>query len=174
MYHLPSNRASKKERQGSSMRQGLNIVTMVLGAVVAAAGMATAILSIINISTDPEERETARHFFAEHAGFSFFFISFFFSSCRIIAVRVFFEKEAVSASGGLFSERKTKKKKTKGETRDPSFSISGAFNLCTLWGRVRLFRLSFVKSLRHSGYFSSSLIRMNNVLRSSLVELLFE
>ena len=51
MYHLPSNRASKKERQGSSMRQGLNIVTMVLGAVVAAAGMATAILSIINMGT---------------------------------------------------------------------------------------------------------------------------
>ena len=33
------------------MRQGLNIVTMVLGAVVAAAGMATAILSNINMGT---------------------------------------------------------------------------------------------------------------------------
>ena len=31
------------------MKEGLNIVTMVLGAVVAAAGVATAILSIINI-----------------------------------------------------------------------------------------------------------------------------
>lgn len=31
------------------MKQGLSIVTMVLGAVVAAAGIATAILSIINV-----------------------------------------------------------------------------------------------------------------------------
>ena len=32
-----------------TMKQGLNIVTMVLGAIVAAAGIATAVLSIINL-----------------------------------------------------------------------------------------------------------------------------
>ena len=34
---------------GKDMKQGLNIVTMVLGAVSAAAGIATVILSIINM-----------------------------------------------------------------------------------------------------------------------------
>ncbi len=31
------------------MKQGLSVVTMILGAVVAAAGIATAILSIVNV-----------------------------------------------------------------------------------------------------------------------------
>ena len=35
--------------EGKIMKQGLNIVTMVLGAIVAAAGIATAVLSIINL-----------------------------------------------------------------------------------------------------------------------------
>ena len=50
-------------------------------------------------------------FFAEHAGFSFFFISFFFSSCRIIAVRVFFEKSGFGCRRAVFRKKQKRKKR---------------------------------------------------------------